>query len=157
MIVSSLVYIRQNGKTLMIKKDGTHAGFDDGLYNGIGGKLEKAESPELCAYREITEETGLVAKDLILRGYITFPHFQDDIDWLVFIYECYDFSGELIASNEGSLHWIEDDEILNLNIYEGDVEFLDIIYNSDDFFYGECYYEDGKYDRAVYKRIKSTR
>ncbi len=157
MIVSSLVYIRQNGKTLMIKKDGTHQGFDDGIYNGIGGKLEKAESPELCAYREIAEETGLVANDLVLRGYITFPHFQNDIDWLVFIYECYDFSGEVTESDEGSLHWIDDDEILNLNIYEGDVEFLNILYGSDDFFYGECYYEDEKYDRATYKRVKSTR
>ncbi len=149
MIVSSLIYIRKNNKTLMIKKK---IGKEY-LYNGVGGKLEREETPERCAIREIKEETGLLANSLNFRGYITFPHFDKLGDWLVFIYECYDFSGEIIESEEGSLHWIADDNILNLNLYEGDFEFLDILYHSNDIFSGECFYKDGKYQYANYKRI----
>ncbi len=153
MIVSSLIYIRQNGKTLMLRRDKKDAEKHNYRYNGVGGKLEKAETPEKCAIREIKEETGLDAKELVYRGHITFPHFEDDIDWLVFLYECYEFDGEIKESDEGSLHWIDDDKILDLNLFEGDFAFLDIVYHSNDQFYGECIYEDGKYISSKYVRL----
>ena len=40
----------------------------------LGGKLERGETPQECAAREILEETGLVAKP-VLKGIITFPEF----------------------------------------------------------------------------------
>ncbi len=150
MIVSTLIYIRKDNQTLMIKKD---LGEGNYLYNGIGGKIETGETPEKCAFREIKEETNLEAKSLDFRGYITFPAFDKHGDWLVFIYECFEFTGEIINSDEGSLHWVADDAIKSLNIYEGDIEFLDIIYQSKDIFIGESYYENGKYQYANYQRI----
>ncbi len=154
MIVSTLIYIRKNGKTLMLRRDKKDADKHEYRYNGVGGKLEQAETPEICAVREIREETGLQANDLVYRGHITFPHFDGDIDWLVFLYECYDFEGEIIESDEGSLHWINDEDIFSLNLYKGDAPFLEIVYHSDDLFYGECIYEDGKYVSSKYTRIK---
>ncbi len=154
MIVSTLIYIRKNGKTLMLRRDKKDKIKHNYRYNGVGGKLEKAETPERCAIREIKEETGLTANKLNYRGHITFPNFTKDVDWLVFVYECFDFTGDIIESEEGSLHWIDDENILSLNIYEGDFAFLEILYGSTDLFYGESYYIDEKYSSSKFNRIK---
>ena len=36
----------------------------EGKWVGVGGKIEKGESPEECAVREVFEETGLKAEEL---------------------------------------------------------------------------------------------
>ena len=41
-------------------------------------KLERGETPQECAAREILEETGLKAKP-VLKGIITFPEFTPDL------------------------------------------------------------------------------
>jgi ADP-ribose pyrophosphatase len=47
------------------------------------GKLDKGEAPETCAKREIEEETGRKAKDLVPLGWIwTTPGFADEKIWL---------------------------------------------------------------------------
>jgi 8-oxo-dGTP diphosphatase len=40
-----------------------------GLYNGLGGKIEKGESVLLSAYRELFEESGISKKDTKLTQY----------------------------------------------------------------------------------------
>jgi len=37
--------------------------WQKGLYNGVGGKIEKNESPEDCIIREFEEETGVFIED----------------------------------------------------------------------------------------------
>lgn len=39
-----------------------------GRWNGVGGKLERGESPKECALREIEEETGIVLTDITYKG-----------------------------------------------------------------------------------------
>lgn len=153
MIVSSLIYVRKDGKTLMLRRDKKDAELHGYKYNGVGGKLERGESPEDCAFREIKEETGLTAKSLVFRGHLTFPYFDDVVDWLVFVYECYEFEGEIVESDEGSLHWIDDENIMKINIYEGDKVFLDVLYNSTDNFYGTFIYKEGEFVDATLHRI----
>ncbi len=65
-------------------------------YNGVGGKLESGESPYDCAVREIKEETGYTATSLHLRGQITFPKFEGQNDWHVFIYVVDAWEGDKI-------------------------------------------------------------
>ncbi|MDO4773111.1 MAG: 8-oxo-dGTP diphosphatase [Bacillota bacterium] len=151
--MSSLIYVRKDGKTLMLRRDKKDAELHGYKYNGVGGKLERGESPEDCAFREIREETGLTAKSLVFRGHLTFPYFDDVVDWLVFVYECYDFEGEIVESDEGSLHWIDDENIMKINIYEGDKVFLDVLYNSTDNFYGTFLYKHGEFVDATLHRI----
>lgn len=153
MIVSTLVYIRKDGKTLMLRRDKKDAELHGYKYNGVGGKFERGESPEDCAVREVKEETGLTARSLVYRGHLSFPYFDDELDWLVFVYECFDFEGAIKESDEGSLHWIDDDQIMNLNIYEGDKVFLDVLYHSRDNFYGTFYYKHGEFVDAELHRI----
>jgi len=118
------------------KKNDIH----EGKWNGLGGKLESGESPEECVIREVYEESGLIIKNPNLRGIMTFPKFDDIDDWLVFLYTATDFNGDLIESNEGALKWINNNEILNLNLWEGDKIYLDWL-NQDKFFSAKFIYK----------------
>ena len=64
--------------------------------NGLGGKFEEGESPEECAIRELKEESGLIAKKIVLKGHITFPLFDGKDDWYVFVFTIPEFEGEQI-------------------------------------------------------------
>lgn len=47
------------------------------------GKLDPGEAPEACARREVEEETGYRARDLVPMGWIwTTPGFTDERIWL---------------------------------------------------------------------------
>lgn len=148
MILSSLCYIRSDGKTLMLKRDKREKDFHKGKFNGVGGKFLPGETPEECLLREVYEETGLTLKKFQYEGLITFPKFDGENDWYTFVYTASDFEGELIESDEGSLHWIEDDRLCSLNLWEGDPYFLEWIYNKeyqDRTFSSKFIYVDKKY------------
>jgi 8-oxo-dGTP diphosphatase len=99
--------------------------------------------PEECAVREVLEESGLRVKNPRLHGILTFPLFSGGKDWYVFVYVFDDFDGNLIESDEGQLAWIDDNELLNLNLWEGDLYFLRWI-NEKRFFSGKFIYEAGR-------------
>lgn len=63
-------------------------------------------------------------KNPVLKGFITFPAFDEIDDWYVFVYKTDQFSGKLIDSAEGHLQWIENVQLLDLNLWEGDKIFL---------------------------------
>lgn len=144
MKLATLCYIKQNGKTLMLHRVKKIGDYHKGKYNGIGGKFEEGESPENCAIREIFEETGLRAKSLKLRGMITFPMFDMVDDWYTFIYTVDEFEGHITECNEGNLYWIDDDKILDLNLWEGDKVFLKWL-DSDKIFSAKFIYENGEF------------
>ncbi len=124
MKLATLCYVHHQGKTLMLhrvkKQNDVHAG----KWNGLGGKVEPGESPEECVIREVKEESGLLLANPRLRGVLTFPEFSQGEDWYVFLFEATEFSGQLITSPEGDLAWIDDDRILELNLWSGDHIFL---------------------------------
>jgi len=78
----------------------------------------------------------------MLKGILTFPEFSDGEDWYVFVFVTNEFEGELIESSEGNLEWIEDDQLLDLNLWEGDKYFLKHL-NDNVFFSGKYYYRNG--------------
>jgi len=118
----------------------------EGKWNGLGGKIEPGETPEECVIREVQEESGLLIKKPALKGFLTFPKFDGNDDWYVFVYVATEFDGELIESPEGHLHWIPDSELLALNIWEGDRHFLEWL-NQGRFFSAKFLYKDGKLPR----------
>ena len=115
--------------------------FHEGKWNGLGGKLDPGETPEECAIREVKEESGLDLKALKLRGIITFPLFDQVDDWYVYLFTGTEFSGDLIDSPEGDLEWIDNDKLLDLNLWEGDYIFLQWI-EQERFFSGKFVYEE---------------
>lgn len=112
------------------KKNDIH----QGKWNGLGGKFEQGESPEDCVIREIKEESGLELSNPSLRGFISFPLFKDNKDWYVFIFTADQFTGDLIESPEGMLQWIDDDKLLELNLWDGDPIFMNWIFNDNKMF-----------------------
>jgi len=142
-ILATLCYIRKNGKTLMLHRIKKENDLHQGKYNGLGGKFEDGESPEECVIREVFEESGLKIKDPELKGILTFPYFDEKNDWVVFVFTAYKFSGKMINSREGVLKWINNDELLKLNLWEGDKFFLKYL-DSDKFFSGKFIYKKGR-------------
>ena len=71
-----------------------------------GGHIEKNESFVDSVIREVYEETGLTIKDPVLCGT---KQFQEDekTRYVVFFFKATRFSGELAASDEGGVFWID--------------------------------------------------
>ena len=124
MKLATLCYVRRDGETLMVHRNKKANDMHMGKWNGLGGKFEAGETPEECAIREIYEESGLRVSNPLLKGFLTFPGFADDEDWYAFVFVVKDFSGELVESAEGDLAWIDNQHLLELNLWEGDRIFI---------------------------------
>ena len=153
MKLATLLYVMKDDKTLMLYRNKRKKDYHEGKWNGLGGKFELGESPEECAIRELEEESGLIAKNLILKGHLTFPMFDGVDDWYVFVFIVDKFEGELIESEEGELRWIPNKELKELNLWEGDQIFIDWLFD-DKFFSAKFIYDEGKfidYEVVFYK------
>ena len=124
MKLATLCYIRKDNQTLMLHRVKKKNDYHEGKWNGLGGKFEPGETPEECAVREIKEESGLIVKELKLKGFITFPLFDGKDDWYVFVFVINQFEGYLIDSPEGILKWIPNKNLLNINLWDGDKIFI---------------------------------
>ncbi len=140
---ATLCYLKRDRQTLMIHRVKKPDDMHQGKWNGLGGKLEPGETPEECAIREIREECGLVARNPVLKGLLTFPGFANDEDWYAFIFVVWEFAGELSDSQEGILKWIDDADLLDLELWEGDRIFLTWL-ERPGFFSGKFIYQDGR-------------
>ncbi len=118
-----------------------------GKYNGLGGKLEADEDIVAGMRREIREEADLECTELSLRGTISWPGFgKHGEDWFGFIFLITAFTGQPPARNpEGTLDWIEIERIGELPLWEGDRQFLPLVFDSDPRpFHGVMPYRDGR-------------
>jgi 8-oxo-dGTP diphosphatase len=120
MILATLCYVKHNGKTLMVHRNKKPNDIHEGKWNGLGGKFEAGETPEMCIQREVQEEAGLVIPNPHLHGLLLFTNFKGN-DWYVFVFTATEFEGELLEfSPEGHLEWVEDDKLTELNLWESD-------------------------------------
>src|ERR1700722_15867479 len=67
--LATLCFIRQEGRVLMIRKK---RGLGAGKINGVGGRLEKGETPLEGIIREAKEELGSTLLDPLKRGELHF-------------------------------------------------------------------------------------
>lgn len=142
MKLTTLCYIKRNGKTLMLHRIKKQKDIHEGKWNGLGGHMEPGETPEECIIREVSEESGLTLKNPRLRGILTFPLFDGVEDEYTFLYTADEFEGELIDSPEGVLEWIDDSKVPGLNLWEGDRLFLEWLADGR-LFSGKLIYENG--------------
>ena len=143
MKLATLCYVRRGEQTLMVHRVKKAQDMHHGKWNGLGGKLEPGESPEECARREIREESGLEVKELIWKGVLTFPGFSNEEDWYAFVFLANVEDGPLIDSPEGDLKWVDPEDLLKLNLWEGDLIFLSWL-DRPGVFSGKFDYKDGR-------------
>lgn len=71
-----------------------------------GGHVEPGESFVASVIREVFEETGLTVEDPALCGTKQFQT-EDGARYVVLFFRASKFSGELKASDEGEVFWVE--------------------------------------------------
>ena len=135
---TTLCYIRNNGRVLMLYRDRKPDDPNEGKWLGIGGRIEEGETPAECNVREVLEETGLRLRSAHFHGVIEFrADSYEDED--MYLYSSSDFvpaddEAALRYSetgiydppecNEGELEWIAKEDILSLPMWEGDRAFV---------------------------------
>ena len=140
-MITTLCYLEKDNKYLMLHRTKKENDINKNKWLGVGGKLEKNEKPEQCLFREVKEETGLTLVDYIHRGIVIF-NFNDDEPLYMYLYTSKNFVGEVQECSEGDLKWIDKSEIYNLNLWEGDKIFLDLLNKDTPFFYLTLDYEN---------------
>jgi 8-oxo-dGTP diphosphatase len=123
-----------------------------GKYNGLGGKLERDENVTDGMRREIREEAGIEATEMMLRGTISWPGFgKNGEDWFGFIFVIMEWTGTPLTHNhEGTLCWTPVSRLVDgeLDLWPGDRYFLPLVFNlNKPAFHGVMPYRDGKPER----------
>ncbi len=86
-------------------------GFGAGRWNGFGGKLEEGETVEDALLRELCEESGLVASDVLKVGVLDFKFKHEDLELEVHVFTVRDFVGVPEETKEMRPQWFPRDEI----------------------------------------------
>ena len=157
-IVATLGYVLSpDGKRVLMLHRNTRV--DDhhlGKYNGLGGKIEPDEDVLAGMRREIQEEAGIECEAMSLRGTISWPGFgKHGEDWLGFVFVVTRFSGTPFERNpEGTLEWVAIEELSTLPMWEGDRNFLPLVFDDDPRpFHGVMPYRDGRMVSWRYSRL----
>lgn len=101
----SIIPITEDNKIIMVRQ--FRKPFDEELLEIPAGKLEMDEKPEVCAVRELQEETGYTANNLSFMSVIyPSPGYTDE---KIYIYK----AENLIAGNLS----LDEDEFLNVESY----------------------------------------
>lgn len=117
-----------------------------GKFNGLGGKLERDEDIVTGMKREIREEAGIECTELALCGTISWPGFgKQGEDWFGFVFRITQWEGVLKSTSpEGPLVWVAREQVLHLNLWEGDRHFLPaVLSRSPNGFHGVMPYRNG--------------
>lgn len=141
MKLATICYIDNGKEFLLLHCNKKSNDVHEGKWISVGGKLERGESPEDCAKREVFEETGLTVEEMELRGIVTFPNFTPDTDWYTYVFKVTAFTGQLLEDcAEGTLEWVPYDQVLSKPTWEGDYEMFKWILNDEPFFSAKMTY-----------------
>lgn len=77
---------------------------NQGLWNGVGGRLEQGETPRACAVREVYEETGFRMGQMTFGGILTWEG-QGFPPGGLYLFTAAAPDGEPRACDEGPLDW----------------------------------------------------
>lgn len=129
-----LVY--NNDAVLVQEKKGTN--HEGGLVFP-GGHVEEGESLRDSIIREIKEETGLTISNPQPCGYKDWIQ-EDGTRYIVLLYKTDKYEGELKASEEGKVFWLDRKDISNANLIWNMRELLEI-FETDE--YSEFFFKVG--------------
>lgn len=145
---TTLCHIEKDNKYLMLHRVKKKHDINEDKWIGIGGHLEENESPEECVLRECLEETGLTLTEYKYRGIVTFVTDFCEGEYM-HIFTATGFEGKIKECDEGVLEWIDKKDLLNLNIWEGDKIFLNLLDENIPFFSLKLEYNKDKLVSAI--------
>ena len=137
-----MIYLEKDNQYLMLYRNKKKKDINKNKYIGVGGHVEKGETPDEAVVREVKEETGLDLLSFVRRGLVYFV--LNGYEEEMYIYTSLDFKGELIECNEGELSWIDKDNVMSLPIWEGDKYFLKHLLEDEKYFEMRLIYENDK-------------
>jgi 8-oxo-dGTP diphosphatase len=158
-VLATLAYILSpdRGQVLLIHRDKRPDDMHYGKYLGLGGRVEADEDVVTGVRREIQEESGLDAIDVVLRGTVHWPGFGEadqasksgEADqatksggadpasksgdgWFGFVFRVDSFAGTAHEGNaEGTLAWVPVTELTRLPMWESDHHWLPMVFDDD--------------------------
>ena len=146
--LTTLCYIEKDDSYLMLHRVSKKNDENKDKWIGIGGHFEEGESPEDCLLREAKEETGLTLTSWKFRGIVTFVSDVWGTEYMC-LYTADGYTGEMISCNEGVLEWIKKEDLLKLNLWEGDKIFLKLLQENAPFFSLKLVYKGDELTEAV--------
>ena len=155
--LTTLCYIEKDDSYLMLHRVSKKHDVNKDKWIGIGGHFEENESPEECLLREAKEETGLTLTNWSFRGIVTFISEGWDTEYMC-LYTADGYEGEMIPCNEGVLEWVKKEDLLKLNLWEGDKIFLKLLQENAPFFSLKLAYKGDVLTEAVLdgKKLKKS-
>ena len=106
--------------------------INEGKWIGVGGHIEKDETPEDALLREVKEETGYDVVSFMKRGVVYFVN--NDFKEAMHLYVITDVAGDLTECDEGELKYFSINRINQLPMWEGDHIFLNRLLKDDKYF-----------------------
>ena len=155
--LTTLCYIEKGDSYLMLHRVSKKHDVNKDKWIGIGGHFEENESPEECLLRDAKEETGLTLTSWKFRGIVTFISEGWNTEYMC-LYTADGYEGEIIPCNEGVLEWIRKEDLLKLNLWEGDKIFLKLLQENAPFFSLKLAYKGDVLTEAVLdgKKLKKS-
>jgi 8-oxo-dGTP diphosphatase len=114
--LATLCFIRQGLRVLMIRKK---RGLGAGKINGVGGRLENGETPEVGIVREAREELGITPLDLKPRGELHFQ-FLDGYSLFCTVFVASLFDGTPTETEEAAPLWFDIRQLPFSEMWEDD-------------------------------------
>ncbi|MFF2856190.1 NUDIX domain-containing protein [Peribacillus sp. NPDC058002] len=126
----TVCFVKKNNELLMLNREKAPI---MGVWNGVGGKIEKSETPDIGALREVYEETGIDVGTFFSKGTVTWETPEGELDG-IYVY-LYIADTDLLyetpkKTREGILDWKSIDWILhplNLGIAEMVAQYLPVL------------------------------
>ena len=113
----TLIFIFDQQNRVLLLKGSPQKRLWAGLYNGIGGHIEAGEDILEAAQRELFEETGISELSLDLCGQIMVDA-SPQVGVAIFVFKGEYHSTSLLPSDEGSLAWVDLDDLDSVPLVE---------------------------------------
>ena len=147
MLKFTICFIKQGNKILLLNREKPSW---MGVWNAVGGKIEKDENPRESAIREVREETRIGLDDMQFKGIVTWIDEGKFVGGMyVYFFELQlDYNYEVpVKTDEGILDWKKIEWILhpeNKGIVNNIPRSIEKIISSTNCFEHRCYYEHGQ-------------